>query len=480
MQQRQISTFYLITIPVDCHGVEKIEKQNNMSAVRGEFSSRFGFIMAAAGSAVGLGNIWGFPTQTASNGGAAFLVAYLVLAFFLAYPALMAELMIGRHGQANAVSSLTKLTTRPWQKQFAFAVGFGGILCAGFILSFYAIVAGWMLSATLEPVTTLVGADAVSLWLSEQSLTRNILFTVLFIILTVAIISRGVENGIEKWSKRLMPALLGILFALIAYVMTQEGAIEGLKAYLVPDFSSIFDPTLLVSALGQAFFSLSLGTSVMIIYGSYISKKENLVSLGAYVTLIDVFIAFVAGLLIIPAMYVAQAQGVEIFSSTTGKLLSEDTLVFQVLPALFDGMGGVGLFVGFAFFALMSIAALTSSISMLEAPVSYTVERFAMKRVQATWLIGALIAIVSITIVCNLGTLFGLVITLTTKVAQPLLGLMCCIFVGWIWYRSSLLKAIQQGNPEVHNTLFWKIWPWYTKFVCPIAISLVFLHSLLS
>ena len=450
-----------------------------MSAVRGEFSSRFGFIMAAAGSAVGLGNIWGFPTQTASNGGAAFLVAYLVLAFFLAYPALMAELIIGRHGQANAVSSLTKITSHAWQKRFAFIVGFGGILCAGFILSFYAIVAGWMLSATIEPITTLAGANQASTWLSEQSLSRNIIFTVIFIILTVAIISRGVENGIEKWSKRLMPALLGILFALIAYVMTQEGAMQGLKAYLVPDFSSIFDANLLVSALGQAFFSLSLGTSVMIIYGSYISKKENLVTLGAYVTLIDVFIAFVAGLLIIPAMYVAQAQGIEIFSST-GKLLSEDTLVFQVLPALFDGMGSVGLFIGFAFFALMSIAALTSSISMLEAPVSYTVERFAMSRLQATWLIGALISAVSITIVCNLGSLFGLVITLTTKVAQPLLGLMCCIFVGWIWYRGSLLKAIQQGNPEVHNTLFWKVWPVYTKFVCPIAIGAVFLHSVLS
>lgn len=450
-----------------------------MSAVRGEFSSRFGFIMAAAGSAVGLGNIWGFPTQTASNGGAAFLVAYLVLAFFLAYPALMAELIIGRHGQANAVSSLTKITSHALQKRFAFIVGFGGILCAGFILSFYAIVAGWMLSATIEPITTLAGANQASTWLSGQSLSRNIIFTVIFIILTVAIISRGVENGIEKWSKRLMPALLGILFALIAYVMTQKGAMQGLKAYLVPDFSSIFDANLLVSALGQAFFSLSLGTSVMIIYGSYISKKENLVTLGAYVTLIDVFIAFVAGLLIIPAMYVAQAQGVEIFSST-GKLLSEDTLVFQVLPALFDGMGSVGLFIGFAFFALMSIAALTSSISMLEAPVSYTVERFAMSRLQATWLIGALISAVSITIVCNLGSLFGLVITLTTKVAQPLLGLMCCIFVGWIWYRGSLLKAIQQGNPEVHNTLFWKVWPVYTKFVCPIAIGAVFLHSVLS
>lgn len=450
-----------------------------MSASRGEFSSRFGFIMAAAGSAVGLGNIWGFPTQTASNGGAAFLVAYLVLAFCLAYPALMAELVIGRHGQANAVTSLRKVTNQAWQKKFAFMVGFGGIICAGLILSFYAIVAGWMLSATLEPVAQLAGQEQAGTWLSEQSLSRNLLFTAAFIILTVAIISKGVENGIEKWSKRLMPALLGILFMLIIYVMTQDGAMEGLKAYLVPDFSSILNPELLVNALGQAFFSLSLGTSVMIIYGSYISKKENLVSLGAYVTLIDVFIAFVAGLLIIPAMYVAQAQGVQIFSAE-GALLSEDTLVFQVLPALFTSMGNVGIFVGFAFFALMSIAALTSSISMLEAPVSYAVERFALKRVQATWIIGGIIALISFTIVFNLGTLFGFVITLTTKIGQPILGLMCCIFVGWIWHRASLLKEIQQGCPEAANSFFWKVWPWYIKFICPLAISLVFANSLLS
>lgn len=450
-----------------------------MSASRGEFSSRFGFIMAAAGSAVGLGNIWGFPTQTASNGGAAFLVAYLVLAFCLAYPALMAELVIGRHGQANAVTSLRKVTNQAWQKKFAFMVGFGGIICAGLILSFYAIVAGWMLSATLEPVAQLASQEQAGTWLSEQSLSRNLLFTAAFIILTVSIISKGVENGIEKWSKRLMPALLGILFMLIIYVMTQDGAMEGLKAYLVPDFSSILNPELLVNALGQAFFSLSLGTSVMIIYGSYISKKENLVSLGAYVTLIDVFIAFVAGLLIIPAMYVAQAQGVQIFSAE-GALLSEDTLVFQVLPALFTSMGNVGIFVGFAFFALMSIAALTSSISMLEAPVSYAVERFALKRVQATWIIGGIIALISFTIVFNLGTLFGFVITLTTKIGQPILGLMCCIFVGWIWHRASLLKEIQQGCPEAANSFFWKVWPWYIKFICPLAISLVFANSLLS
>ncbi|WP_063371722.1 sodium-dependent transporter [Pseudoalteromonas luteoviolacea] len=448
-----------------------------MSSIRGEFSSRFGFIMAAAGSAVGLGNIWGFPTQTASNGGAAFVLVYLVLAFCLAYPALMAELVIGRHGQANAVASLQKLANNQMQKRFAFFVGFGGIVCAGLILSFYAIVAGWMFSATLEPISVIAGTDQATSWLSEQSLSRDLIFTAAFIILTVSIISKGVENGIEKWSKRLMPALLFILFALIGYVLTQEGAMTGLKAYLVPDFSSILNPSLLVSALGQAFFSLSLGTSVMIIYGSYISKQENLVSLGAYVTLIDVFIAFVAGMLIIPAMYVAQAQGVEIFSAS-GELLSEDTLVFQVLPALFESMGGIGIYIGFAFFALMSIAALTSSISMLEAPVSYVVEKFALARVQATWLIGLIVSVVSVSIIFNFSALFGFVVQLTTQFAQPLLGMLCCIFAGWIWHRSKLLAAIKEGNEAVDNTLFWKIWPWYIKFVCPLAIGLVFINSL--
>ena len=171
------------------------------------------------------------------------------------------------------------------------------------------------------------------------------------------------------------------------------------------------------------------------------------------------FIAFIAGLLIIPAMYVAQAQGVSIFDAQ-GALISEDTLVFQILPSLFDSMGQVGLFVGFAFFALMSIAALTSSISMLEAPVSYCVERFGLGRVKATWLVGGLIFAISVLILCNFDVLFMLVIKLTTQFAQPLIGMFCCLFVGWIWHRAKLLKEIQAGHPDVANSWFWKIWPW--------------------
>jgi len=315
-----------------------------MDKSRGGFSSRLGFILAAAGSAVGLGNIWGFPTQTASNGGAAFVLVYLILAFCLAYPAFMAELLIGRYGQANAVTSMQKMSRKLWQKRFAFFIGFSGIICASLILSFYGILAGWMMSFAIEPITLMLGLTDASSWLTSQSITRNLLFTALFMTLTISIIQRGVEQGIEKWSKRLMPMLIGLLVLLIIYVFTLEGSKEGFIAYLNPDISRVFEPDLLINALGSAFFSLSLGTSVMVIYGSYISKKENLVTLGVQVTLIDVSIAFLAGLLIIPSMYVAQAQGVAIFSDD-GSLISGPNLVFEILPTLFDGMGGIGLFV---------------------------------------------------------------------------------------------------------------------------------------
>ena len=448
-----------------------------MAASRGAFSSRIGFIMAAAGSAVGLGNIWGFPTQTASNGGAAFVLVYLVLAFCLAYPAFMAELLIGRYGQANAVTSLQKISRNIFHKRFAFVVGFGGIICAALILSFYGILAGWMMSYAIEPITRLLGFNEASSWLTSQSMERNLIFTALFMMLTIAIIRRGVEQGIEKWSKRLMPMLIGLLILLIIYVFTLDGSKEGFAAYLNPDISRIFEPDLLISALGQAFFSLSLGTSVMVIYGSYISKKENLVSLGAQVTLIDVSIAFLAGLLIIPSMYVAQAQGVAIFDADGG-LISGPNLVFDVLPTLFNGMGVIGLFVGFGFFVLMSIAALTSSISMLEGPVSFVVERHNVERKKATTLIGIGIFILSALIVFNFDALFGLVISISTVYGQPLIAMLCCVFVGWIWFRNDILTELKQGNDMVEHSLFWKIWPWYTKFVCPTAIGIVFWHSL--
>jgi len=444
---------------------------------RGVFSSRLAFIFAASGSAVGLGNIWGFPTNAAENGGAAFVLMYLILAFLLAYPAMMAELIIGRHTRSNMVNALKSISTGSGAKAAGTAVGVAGMITAGLILCFYAIVAGWMIAFMLEPAASLLGLPELGNWLTDFSLARNLGFSALFIFLTVLIISAGVEQGIEKWSSRLMPSLFVLLFGLILYVLTQDGAIEGLKHYLVPDFSQMTNPKLIVSAMGQAFFSMSLGVGTMLIYGSYIRRDENLPVVGALVTLTDTSVAFLAGLLVLPAIFVAQNLGVTIYTEA-GNLIAGPDLIFQVLPALFEGMGATGLLVGFAFFVLMSIAAVTSSISMLEVPVSYAVEQHKVDRVKATWLVGLIIFAISATISLNFDSLFGFVITLTTERAQPLLSMVLCIFAGWVFYRNSILQELKQGSPQVEHGLFWKIWPVYVKFFCPALILLTFAQGL--
>jgi NSS family neurotransmitter:Na+ symporter len=444
---------------------------------RGVFSSRLAFIFAASGSAVGLGNIWGFPTNAAENGGAAFVLMYLILAFLLAYPAMMAELIIGRHTRSNVVNALQSISSGQVAKITGTAVGIAGMITAGLILCFYAIVAGWMIAFMFEPVTSLLGLPELGSWLTDFSLARNIGFSALFILMTVLIISAGVEQGIEKWSSRLMPSLFALLLGLILYVLTQDGAIEGLRHYLVPDFSQMTNPKLIVSAMGQAFFSMSLGVGTMLIYGSYIRKDENLPVVGALVTLTDTSVAFLAGLLVLPAIFVAQNLGVTIYTEA-GTLIAGPDLIFQVLPALFESMGSTGLLVGFAFFVLMSIAAVTSSISMLEVPVSYAVEQHTVGRVKATWLVGLIIFAISATISLNFDSLFGFVITLTTERAQPLLSMVLCIFAGWIFYRNSILQELKEGSPQVEQGLFWKVWPVYVKFFCPALILLTFAQGL--
>lgn len=446
-----------------------------MAAARGEFSSRFGFLMAASGSAVGLGNIWGFPTNAASNGGAAFLFLYLLMAFTLAYPALMAELIIGRHTRSNAVGALRQLARGPKLARLGSVVGFAGIATVTLILSFYAIVSGWMLAWLLNSFTSILGMDAASAWLTSDGEPRNAIFSVIFVACTVLVISAGVRDGIEKWASRLMPALILILLVLIIYVLSLEGAMDGLRAYLVPDFGLALRPGLVISALGQAFFSLSLGVGTMLIYGSYLSSKENLPTIGGLVALLDTGIAFLAGLLILPAMYVALANGVQIFAAD-GSLVAGPGLIVAVLPALFDTMGGVGVYVALGFFVLMTIASLTSSISMLEVPVAYVVETFATGRRKATILIGIVVAAICLIIVYNFARLFDLVVSVTTEFSQPLLGLFFTVFVGWVWHRDGVLQELQKGCAGVEHSLFWKIWPFYIRYVCPLAIAAVYIQ----
>lgn len=442
---------------------------------RGQFSSKLGFIMAAAGSAVGLGNVWGFPTKAASNGGAAFLVIYLIMVFALAFPMLAAELTIGRYGQSNPISSLKKI----WTKQPTFAALFGliAILTASMILSFYSIIAGWLMGYAVAPAFNLIGLTQIADWLITFGESRNVILGALFSLLTIFVVQKGITDGIEKWSTRLMPLLFALFGLMIVYIFTQDGAVDGLKMYLIPDISHI-NGGLLVDAMGQAFFSLSLGCCSMMVYGSYLSKDINIPRTAAQVASIDTAVAFFAGLLVLPAMYVAKNNGVEIFNEA-GALKSSTDLVFTVLPSMFDTMGSIGILLGFCFFVLMVIAALTSSISLLEVPVSCAQDELKWNRNSATWIIGGTILVISIVISLNFGALFGLVADVTTVYLQPLLGAVWAVFVGWVWHRNKLLTEIKQGNPDIENSFFWKIWPWYVRFICPVAILMVFIYPLI-
>jgi NSS family neurotransmitter:Na+ symporter len=443
-------------------------------ALRGEFSSRIGFVLAAAGSAVGLGNIWGFPSQVASNGGAAFVLVYLVLAFALAYPVLMAELIIGRAHRSNMVDALSKITSNPLGR----LTGLWGCVTVSLILAFYAIVGGWMMAYFSESVVSFSGSEAVSSWLLGFSELRNIIFCGLFLLLNCYIVMGGVRSGIERWSVRLMPTLIILMVLLITYVSFQPGASAGWSAYLVPDFSQILNPDLLIDAMGQAFFSMSLGVGTMLVYGSYMGKEENLPRIGAQVALVDIGVAIIAGMLIIPAMYVALHNGVAIFNDD-GSLIGGDQLIFTVLPALFDTMGSMGVFIAIAFFALMVIAAVTSSISMLEVPVAYLVENKGVKRNIAVLTTAAIIFACSSLIIFNFSTLFVFVIDLTTKYSQPLLGFALCIFAGWVWRRDAILTELKSGAENIEHGFFWRIWPFYVKFICPVIILLMFYRSVI-
>lgn len=455
-----------------------------MAQARGHFTSRFGFLMAAAGSAIGLGNIWGFPTQAASNGGGAFVLVYLILAFLLAYPALMAELIIGRHSNANVVTALSTLSDRPLIRRLGSLVGYYGVLVVSLIVSFYSIVAGWMLARSVAPLMELTGFDNAAFWLSQSGLTRDLIACFIFSMMTVWIVARGVSQGIEAWSTRLMPTLAILLIALIIYVLNQPGASEGLAVYLLPDFARVLDPALLLSAMGQAFFSLSLGVGTMLVYGSYLGRalseknqQDKLPQIGATLTLLDVSFAFVAGLLIIPAMYVAQAQGIAIYG-TAGELLAGPGLVLQVLPTLFNNMGNTGVWVAMAFFILMTIAALTSSISMLEAPVSVITEKTGAPRTRVTVMVGGIIFFISAIIILNFSMLFDGIVAFTTEYSQPLLGLVLCLFAGWVWHRDKKIQALAVEQGVERRGIFWRVWPFYVRIVCPLLIFMTFVQSL--
>jgi NSS family neurotransmitter:Na+ symporter len=443
---------------------------------RGSWNSKMGFILAAAGSAVGLGNIWGFPTQVADNGGAAFILIYLVCCIAVGFPVMIAELAIGRNTQKNPVGAFRALSNG---NPLVPLIGYWGVLCGLMILSFYLVIAGWTLGFALEGILNHLGFEALAGTLTDLGNgTKNAVFTLIFMLFTILIITGGVSRGIERATKTMMPMLLVILLLLIGFIFTQEGATEGLAVYVKPDFSTM-NGSLVVSALGQAFFSLSLGMGALITYGSYLNRKQNLVESAAYVTAFDIAIAVIAGLMIIPAMYVAQKGGVAIFDPETGALFSSTTLVFDVLPQMFDSLGGfIGLILGFIFFILLGLAALTSSISLLEVPVSYVIDEFSIRRKTAAWGVGGIVSIIAVIISYDL-SLIDLFVAIFNEVGLPLGGLMISLFLGYFWKTERAMLEIQEGNPSFPGSTGGKVWVIFIRYICPVLIAIVLVNTLL-
>lgn len=443
------------------------------SVARGNWNTKLGFILAAAGSAVGLGNIWRFPTEAASNGGGAFLLIYLVSCFLIGFPVMMAEIGIGRKTERNPVGAFKALG----DNMFYPLIGLWGVLCGVMILSFYTVVAGWTVSYVFEEVLFFMGYVEWAGWIGDTSNGYlNALFSVLFMGATISIITGGVSDGIERATKTLMPLLFVILFVLIGYVVTQPGSAEGLSIYLTPDFSSI-TLDLVFAAMGQAFFSLSLGMGALITYGSYLSKKENVPQAAALITGLDTLVAFLAGLLIIPAMYMAQAQGIQIFDAADN-LVAGPALIFQVLPSLFHELGGLwGAFLGITFFLLLSVAALTSTISLLEVPVSYAIDEYRIPRKRAALYIGLGILVVSVIVSFDTG-LIDLLDMIFSQVGLPLGGLLICLFLSYVWKVENAMEELELGNPGFGSSLLGKVWTGMVMVVCPIVIFYILFSNI--
>ena len=445
----------------------------NPSAEREQWGSRLGFILAAAGSAIGLGNIWRFPYVTAENGGGAFVVVYLACIALICLPYLFAELALGRNSQKNPVGAIKAIRQgTPWV-----LVGGLCVLTGVFILSYYGVVAGWALGYIFKAFVA-PGIDSTQYFTSfVADPARVIPLAGVFMLVTILVVYGGVEDGIERWAKVLMPLLLVLMLVVIFRAVTLPGAGAGLEFYLNPDFSKI-DGGVILAALGQAFFSLSLGMGAMITYGSYLPKRENLLVSGGYVALFDTSIALLAGLMIFPAL----------FAMNQDPGGGGPALIFQVLPEVFATMP-LGSFISAVFFVLLSIAALTSMVSLLEVVVSYFVDETSWSRAKSVWMVGGFTFAAGLpsalaqggsTFLTEQVSLFGvtgffsIMDYLWGNVSLALGALLISIFVGWVWGTGRAVEELQQGSEGFFEGPIARVWVVFLKYVCPIVIAVIF------
>jgi neurotransmitter:Na+ symporter, NSS family len=447
------------------------------TSIHGQWSSRWAFILAATGSAVGLGNIWKFPYITGANGGGAFVLVYLVCIAIIGIPIMMAEVMLGRRGRQSPINAMLSLSEeagshRAWQ-----LVGWSGMIAGFLILSYYSVIAGWALAYVFRAGTgmftgaTAEGVDAIYNNLVYDP-ERVLAWHTLFMVMTMVVVSRGVRGGLEQAVRFLMPALFVILIILDGYAMTTGSFLDGLDFLFKPDFSKITGTGILV-ALGHAFFTLSLGMGAIMIYGSYMTDDASITKTSFTVAIADTLVALMAGMAIFPIVF---ANGLEPGAGPG--------LIFKTLPLAFGQMPG-GVFFGMLFFILVVFAAWSSSISLIEPLVAWLVENHGISRVNASvfsggfaWLLG-IATIFSFTKTYHLElfgkTFFDLLDFLTANIMLPLGGLFIALFAAWIMSRQASMEEIGLNGKAQFG---YYLWLYLTRIVTPIAVVVVFLNAI--
>jgi len=448
--------------------------ENQNVSQRGNWGSKAAFIFAATGSAIGLGNIWRFPMVVGENGGAVFVFVYIIAVALIGFSVMLAELVIGRHTQKNPAGAIESIKPKsPWK-----GIGYLGMVTGIAILSYYAVLAG-MLAGYFVKMITGAFRGTVTSQMTEKTFAdfSSNPFLVLFffaivLFITTYIISKGVKGGIERYTKVLMPILFVLIIILAIRAVTLPGAGAGIKFYLSPDFSKL-NFKIIFFALTQAFFSLSLGMGTMITYGSYINKRDNLVSSAGWVSFSDTLIALLAGLIIFPTLFAIPGISPD----------SGPSLVFKIFPLIFSKLPGGQIF-GMLFFMLLLVAAITSTISLLEVPVAYFVDEKKWSRSKAAVLMGLCAAALGVPSALSWGGVkfltkwefWAKVDLVFGNISLALGALLICLFVGWVWGVKKAIAEIKSSGTKfrLHN-----IWMFSIKFLSPIAILYILIKIII-
>ena len=455
------------------------------TSIHGQWSSRWIFILAATGSAVGLGNIWRFPYLAGENGGGAFVLVYLFCVVMMGIPIMMAEILLGRRGRKSPVNTMHTLAAEEGLNSNWYLLGWLGVIAGFIILSYYSVIAGWTIAFIFKTgMGDFIGLNADQTTAIFSELISNpvvlLFWHTIFMFLTIYVVSRGVKSGLEQAVKFLMPALFILLLIMVAYAMSTEKFFDGLSYLFIPDFDSLADKNLFsdvfLPALGQAFFSLSIGMGAIMIYGSYLSKESSITFNCFVIALADTSVAILAGVAIFPIVF---TYGLEP-SGGPG-------LIFISLPIAFGQMP-FGTFFGSLFFILLMFAAWTSSISLLEPAVSWLVENRNMTRIKAAYIAGFIAWFLGLLTVLSFnhwafeftfaGTikengLFNIFDILTSNIMLPLGGVLVAIFTSWLMSRSSTIDELGVGDKNIY-----KIWRFIVRYIAPLGVIIIFLNAM--